>query len=74
MTSFMGDPRFSQEAQLKRLAEDIDATDREPHEPVEDHEAHAAGKLCAHCERELGADDEVRKTVTGEWVHDNCPS
>ena len=50
----------------------MDAIDNEEREPNEDHEAHAAGQTCAHCDRELTADDQVRKTANGEWVHEDC--
>jgi hypothetical protein len=72
--TFMGDPRFSQELQLRRLAEHIEAADSEPREVSEDHEAHAVGQICARCARELTADDEVRRTADGGWVHEECPS
>jgi hypothetical protein len=74
MTSFMGDPRFAQEMQLKRVAENMEASANEPQEASEDHEAHVAGQRCAHCERAMTADVEVRKTANGEWVHANCPT
>ncbi|MGN6472320.1 MAG: hypothetical protein ACTHK4_01570 [Mycobacteriales bacterium] len=71
--TFMGDPRFAQEAQLRRVADNIEASANQPAAGGEDHEAHAAGKTCEHCGRVLTETDDVRRTANGEWAHENCP-
>jgi hypothetical protein len=38
----------------------------------EDHEAHAVGETCPRCHRVITATDDVRRTATGEWVHESC--
>lgn len=40
---------------------------------VVDRGLRATGEHCARCGDEFGADTPVRRTPSGEWVHDICP-
>ena len=37
-----------------------------------DHGLHVTNETCARCHRPIGADDEARRTATGECVHLCC--
>ena len=38
-----------------------------------DHEAHAAGKVCALCGAVITVGQDVRRRADGKWVHEICP-
>ncbi|MGD0377779.1 MAG: hypothetical protein ABSB01_24780 [Streptosporangiaceae bacterium] len=40
---------------------------------VTDHEARAAGEICARCRQEISARQNVRSRGDGNWVHETCP-
>lgn len=40
---------------------------------VTDRGLRAPGRHCARCDRVFTSDTPVRRTPTGEWVHDACP-
>jgi hypothetical protein len=39
----------------------------------EDHAAHAAGKVCVHCDRRIEAGQAARRRGESGWGHDTCP-
>jgi hypothetical protein len=39
---------------------------------VRDRSLHATGKICPRCGRAFTEDDPVRRTPTGEFIHDVC--
>jgi hypothetical protein len=41
--------------------------------PLADNEAHAPGRKCARCGREIQAGEDVRRRADGQWVHEECP-
>jgi hypothetical protein len=58
-------------AQSKELADsDFGEHDRET---GEDHFAHAAGQICAACDRLIEPRQEARRRGETGWVHDVCP-
>lgn len=44
-----------------------------PDENPEDHEAHAAGQVCARCHEQIKTGEDVRRNASHEWVHESCP-
>ena len=43
-------------------------------EDIESNELHAgADQVCAHCGQSIAAGADVRKTVSGDYVHELCP-
>jgi hypothetical protein len=62
------------ESQLREAANELARADFTPlpEEGHEDHELHAAGQTCPRCDRIIKATDDVRRTPTGEWVHESC--
>jgi hypothetical protein len=38
----------------------------------EDHELHAAGKICAYCGQLIAASEPARRTGENDWVHGGC--
>ena len=40
---------------------------------VEDHQARAAGAVCARCQQVIAASQTVRCSGDGDWVHESCP-
>lgn len=38
-----------------------------------DHEAHAAGQVCARCGAVIAPGQDVRLRADGQWVHEICP-
>lgn len=57
-------------AESKRLG---DADLSEPGQEMEDHSAHAAGKICKSCGQTIGAGQSARRRGESDWVHDVCP-
>jgi len=57
------------------LDDDADAYDEAQagHVPVEDHAAHAPGKVCELCNRVIEAGQDARLRVDGNWIHEACP-
>ncbi len=41
---------------------------------VADHAARAAGRTCARCGQPMAADQNARRRITGDWVHESCPA
>lgn len=41
--------------------------------PEGDHFAHAAGRICAKCDRLIEARQPARRRGETGWVHDVCP-
>lgn len=41
--------------------------------PGGDHFAHAAGRICKKCDREIQAGQPARRRGESGWVHDVCP-
>ena len=50
------------------------APDEDDRRAVDDNWIHAEGELCAKCGRELTVSDFIRRSATGTWVHETCPS
>jgi hypothetical protein len=44
------------------------------HDTVEDHSAHAAGRVCTSCGQVIGGGQPARRRGEAGWVHDVCPS
>lgn len=42
--------------------------------PVEDHAAHATGRICQRCGHPITARQDARLTGKSDWIHDVCPS
>lgn len=38
-----------------------------------DHFSHAAGRICANCDRRIEAREPARRKGEADWVHDVCP-
>jgi hypothetical protein len=38
-----------------------------------DHYAHAPGRICSKCDREIAAGQPARRRGDFSWVHDVCP-
>jgi hypothetical protein len=68
-----GDPRAGLDEKLRQAVEHLGDEDIRPAESADDHEAHAAGKTCGRCGRELTEADDVRRTADDDWVHETCP-
>jgi hypothetical protein len=62
------------ESQMRALANELAQADFTPlpEDGHEDHELHAAGQTCPRCHQVITATDDVRRTATGEWVHESC--
>jgi hypothetical protein len=43
------------------------------HVPVEDHAAHAPGKVCELCHRVIEPGQDARLRLDGNWIHEACP-
>jgi len=39
---------------------------------LESNELHASGRVCARCGRVIGPDEDVRRTASGAYQHENC--
>ena len=39
----------------------------------DDNEAHAAGKVCARCGAVIRPEEDARRHVGGQWMHEACP-
>lgn len=57
------------------LVSDADAYEdtQAGHVPVEDHAAHAPGKVCELCHRVIEAGQDVHLRPDGNWIHEACP-
>lgn len=57
------------------LRPDVPEVKVEPDEAeIESNELHAGvGTICSHCGQKIVAGEDVRKTVQGAYVHENCP-
>ena len=40
---------------------------------IGDHEARAAGEVCARCRQLIAPNQNVRCRGDGDWVHESCP-
>ena len=40
---------------------------------VEDHSAHASGKVCKSCGQKIAAGQPARRRGESQWSHDVCP-
>jgi hypothetical protein len=40
---------------------------------AEDHAVHAGGETCGRCDQLMRADQNARRRIRGDWVHENCP-
>jgi hypothetical protein len=40
---------------------------------AEGNEAHAAGEICERCGGAITPNQDVRKVVSGRWIHEVCP-
>ena len=45
---------------------------QDPDADLESNELHASGRVCAHCGRVIGPDEDVRRTASGAYQHENC--
>jgi hypothetical protein len=73
MTGF--DPMFPVQSRIQAVSRELADANFDPlqDENPEDHELHAAGKVCAKCQQEIKAGDDVRRNAEHEWVHESCP-
>ena len=46
---------------------------RQPWLTAGGHAAHADGQACGRCDQAIAPDQDVRRGVTGAWLHENCP-
>lgn len=62
--------QLSNEIEMQRLSEDLQAENETP--TAEDNAAHAPGKTCAYCGKDITASQDARLLTSGDWVHDGC--
>ena len=71
----MTDPWFPQQSWIYEESNSLaDADFNKPNEGAgEDHFAHAPGKNCKKCGRQIDAGQPARLRGEAEWVHESCP-
>jgi len=73
-------PNFGGREFEEGLQEDLGAP-RPEHGPHEDDESgdydsnelHAVGQTCANCGHLIEPNQDVRRQVAGQWIHELCP-
>lgn len=67
-------PFYTLQSRIAAKALSLEHQDFTPQEQVTgDHYAHAPGRICSKCDREIGAGQPARRRGDFSWVHDVCP-
>jgi hypothetical protein len=68
---------MSMYAAQSKIMSDVRALENKDFTPQDhvsgDHFAHAPGRICSKCDRQIEAEQPARRRGDFSWVHDVCP-